>query len=176
MPYLIAAVVLVGAIAVLNLLLTMAVIRRLRRNEANMPGMPMMDTGPAAGSPLPEFAASSTAGDDVSNESFMGSAGIAAFFSTTCSACKPAIPQLVDHIEKAGFTPQQALVVIAGEGDERAEFTAMFDGKATVITEGELDKVATAFSISAFPSFVHFDESGVVTRSHSGSGTLSEAV
>ena len=61
MPYLIAAVVLVGAIAVLNLLLTMAVIRRLRRNEANMPGMPMMDTGPAAGSPLPEFTASSTA-------------------------------------------------------------------------------------------------------------------
>lgn len=174
MPFLIAAVVLVGAIAVLNLLLTMAVIRRLRRNESNM-APPMMDSGPKVGSALPEFNATSVAGDEVDHKALAGSAGVVAFFSTTCSACKPAVPQLISHVESSDFKPNQVLVVITGEGDEREEFTEMLSGKATIVTEGSMGELTTGFSINAFPSFVHFDAEGTVTRSHSGSGTLAEA-
>ena len=175
MPFLIAAVVLVGAIAVLNLLLTMAVIRRLRRNEEANAMPPMMDSGPKVGTPLPEFTATSVAGDTVDHEALAGKAGIVAFFSTTCSACKPAAPQLISHVENSKLTPGQVLVVINGEGDERAEFTEMFDGKAVVVTEGAMGALTTAFSINAFPSFVHYDDGGTVTNSHSGAGSLTEA-
>lgn len=174
MPFLIAAVVLVGAIAILNLLLTMAVIRRLRRNEANT-SMPMHESGPAAGSEIPSFSATTVTGEELNETAFGEQTGLVAFFSTTCSACKPAVSTLVEHIEKTGMKPDQVMAVISGEGDERAAFTEALAGKASVVTESEMGSLTASFSIAAFPSFVHLS-GGVVDRSHSGVGNLAEAV
>jgi len=173
MPFLIAAVVLVGAIAILNLLLTMAVIRRLRKNEANMPP-PMMESGPEAGSEVPQFSATTVTGEELSEAAFNSETGLVAFFSTTCSACKPAVATLIEHIEKTNLKPGQVMAVISGEGEERAEFTEALAGKASVVAESQMGPLTASFSISAFPSFVHLS-GGKVDRSHSGVGTLTEA-
>jgi cytochrome oxidase Cu insertion factor (SCO1/SenC/PrrC family) len=173
MPFVIAGLVLVGAIAVLNLLLTMAVIRRLRKNEAAMP--PMMESGPAKGSATPEFSIESITGETVTQESLAGSPAVVAFFSTTCSACKPALPKLVEHIEGNGLKPGQVVAVINGEGDDHADFAEILEGKATVVKESEMGTVSAAFSISAFPTFVHIGSNGKVDRSHSGANELAGA-
>ncbi|GAA4920965.1 redoxin [Stackebrandtia albiflava] len=173
MPFLIAAVVLVGAIAVLNLLLTMAVIRRLRKNESAM--SPMMESGPPKGSPVPEFTAEATDGTTVTAASFAGQSAVMAFFSTTCSACKPAVPRLVAHIDANGLKPQQVVAVINGEGDEQAEFTELLKDKATVVWESEMGEVTAAFTVSAFPTFVHIGSDGKVDKSHSGANELAGA-
>lgn len=171
MPFLIAAVVLVGAIAVLNLLLTMAVIRRLRRNEMST-ASPAVDTGPEVGTSLPELDAESVSNGPVSTQTVAGSESIFAFFSTTCSACKPSIPHFVEYIEKQGIKPAAAIAVVGGELEDADEFLSKLDGKATVVMEPDMGPITSSFNVAAFPTFVMADDKSTVTRTESGSQRL----
>lgn len=173
MPFVIAAVVLVGAVAVLNLALTMAVIRRLRRNEQNMMPPPM-ESGPPVGSALPEFSAESLDGAAVSRDALSGSPAVFAFLSTTCSACKPSIPHLVEYTKSEGLKPSQVVAVIGGQRDEADEILTALDGCATAVVEEPGGAISSSFDINAFPSFVFADAEGNVARTRSGSGSLIE--
>ncbi|MFG6201919.1 hypothetical protein [Nonomuraea sp. JJY05] len=74
MPYLIVAVVLVGVLCLLNLLLTVGVIRRLRKQAASAASLPPMEEGLAIGEKIPEFAATTTGGEPISDELIEGPA------------------------------------------------------------------------------------------------------
>lgn len=71
MPYLVAAVIIVAALCLLNLLLTFGVIRRLRREEGCTPALEETLILPV-GAKVPEFTAVTTAGDPVSRTNLSG--------------------------------------------------------------------------------------------------------
>jgi thiol-disulfide isomerase/thioredoxin len=171
MPFLIAAVVLVGAIAILNLVLTLAVIRRLRRNEA-AGAMPVEDSGPAVGSPVPAFTGRTTAGETFDNDALAGAPSVIAFFSTTCPACKSALPHLQEYAEHHGLKPSQVLVVIGGEPEDADHFIDKLTPIATIVFEPSMGPISTSFAVTAFPTFVMVGDDAVVSRSLSGSQRL----
>lgn len=171
MPVLIAAVVLVGAIAVLNLLLTMAVIRRLRRYEAAQ-GAPLPDSGPKVGATIPEFSGETLSGETVATTDVSSAEAVFAFLSTTCSACPTSLPYLVEYAQARELKAAQVVAVIGGEQADAGEFLDALAGKATVIMEAAMGPITQSFDVSAFPTFVMTNAEATVTRTVSGSQPL----
>ncbi|MDX3312768.1 TlpA family protein disulfide reductase [Streptomyces sp. NPDC054884] len=164
MRFLVAVVVLIGALTVLNLFLTMAIIRRIkqtnvapRREGSEIPELEV-------GTRIPDFRAESTSGAVVTNADFFGTEAVLAFYDTGCAVCKTTIPKLIDHAQVNGLKADQVIAVVGGRGNSAADYVDGLDGAATVVLEDSLGPVASAFSIPGFPAFVVVDADGRVVR------------
>ncbi|MFF4198356.1 TlpA family protein disulfide reductase [Nonomuraea sp. NPDC001831] len=145
MPYVIAALVIVGVMSALNLVLTFAVIRRVRHAEqhAAPSGPPLLPVG----STVP----------DVSG---IGRPSVIGFFDTECQACPGQLPPFLQLVADAGYSPAQVLAVVSGPDGE--SYADALRGSATVIAEPANGPVCLAFPNSAFPAFYLLDDSGRV--------------
>lgn len=163
MPFLIAAVVLVGVVCALNLVLTFAVIRRLREHSAMLadqrPGGPELL---AKGSRIPEIVATGLDGEDAPRRP-----ALIGFFDTECKACPAQVPHFLRLIEDAGYDRSQVLAVVSGPYDD--SYAQAMGSAATVVAEPFNGPVVTEFSVTAFPSFYLVGEDG---RVRSGAVTV----
>lgn len=165
--FLIALVVLVGTVAVLNLLLTVGVIRRLRQHTEKLANLQAMG-GPAPsvmlgeGEQVADFAASTTDGEPVSRDLLSGQT-LLGVLSPSCSACKERLP---DFIAKAKSFPGgrgQVLAVLAGEPDEVEEYREQLAPVARVVIEPLMEgPVAAALKVQGYPAFAVLDSTGTV--------------
>ncbi|HSK95694.1 MAG TPA: hypothetical protein VK891_03675, partial [Euzebyales bacterium] len=120
MPYLVAAVVLVGTLCAVDLLLTMAVVRRLRELTRQLGGL-AGGAGVellAVGAPLPAFTAESVDGQAV--DSGTAAPAFVGFLSTTCRSCAEQLPELVEFLRRSqgeapARVPGDADVLRAGD-------------------------------------------------------------
>ncbi|WP_433257225.1 TlpA family protein disulfide reductase [Streptosporangium sp. CA-135522] len=169
---------LIGGISVLNLLLTMAVIRKLRdtastgAGRAAPPDLPELP----AGSRMPSFHGEAVSGEIVSAQTTAGSAAVFAFFDTGCSACKPTVPKLIEFARKNALPTGQVIAVVGDNDGNASEYVDELGGTATVIVEETMGSMARAFSINSFPAFVIAGADGVVVRSGHGGGTLAAGI
>ncbi|MQY12894.1 hypothetical protein SRB5_30330 [Streptomyces sp. RB5] len=171
MIYLTAGLVLVGAVTVLNLLLTLAVIRRLRRQESHQ--RPEMTSGPAVGSRLPAFTAVSVGGDEVSDVRLAGRSAALTFLSTGCPACDAAVNDLPEFAERTGMDAEQLVVVIAADDEaQAAEMAGRLTGLATVVVEGPVGGISTRYGVSATPTTVLAGADGLVTYAQAGTNPV----
>ncbi|MFI0452098.1 TlpA disulfide reductase family protein [Actinomadura sp. 6N118] len=145
MAYLTAAVVLVGVLCVLNLTLTLAVIRRLREQGEGRSLSPSLPVALKPGSRPAAFTATTTAGEQVSAASLTGLVG---FFSAGCEPCHALLPHFAERAEKMGR--DNVLAVIGGDGDE--ELVAALTPVARVVVEDHDGPVAGAFRNSWSPA------------------------
>ncbi|MEO3829998.1 hypothetical protein [Actinomadura sp. B10D3] len=162
MPYLVAGVVLVGVLCAFDLILTLAVVRRLREHAALLEGGRTRVPFTPVGTTLPEFSASSLDGTAVTR-AFFTEPTIVALFSTTCASCRERLPEFTDRIQ--GLDAGRVLAVIEGEQDDAAPFTAALAPIATVVVEPVKGPVNTAFGHPASPSFYVVGDGAVVTSS-----------
>ncbi|MFD0472431.1 hypothetical protein ACFQ0B_32145 [Nonomuraea thailandensis] len=129
MAYLVAAVVLVGLLCMVNLLLTVGLIRRLRRQS---PPQPPMAAGLAPGGSVPRFAATTTSGEPVSDE-LLGAPALVGFFSPGCRPCVDLLPLFA---ERARGTSDGVLAVIAdGPGGDATVYLEQLEQVARVVVE-----------------------------------------
>jgi hypothetical protein len=110
MGYLVAAVVLLGVLCLLNLLLTIGILRRMRAGSDWQPG-PLFALGP--GSAVGEFSAMTTADEPVSNDTLTGIVG---FFTAGCGDCHELLPLFVERAREMGR--EKVLAVVGGEDEE----------------------------------------------------------
>ena len=162
MLVLVAAVVVVGALCATDLLLTFGVIRRLREHtelitRLSVPDVPVIGV-PVGGSP-DGFAAPAVDGQDVS-----GPAGltIAAFFSTTCSACPEKVPPFLAYLREHDIARDAALAVVRGPQEEPPPFLADLTPAARVCTEDGEDTLAQAFKVVGYPAFCLLRADGAI--------------
>lgn len=160
MPYLVAGVVFVGTLCAFDLILTLAVVRRLREHAALLEGRQAEAPFTPVGTALPEFSASSLDGTALTR-AFFSEPTIVGLFSTTCAACRERLPEFADRIRDAG----RVLAVIEGDRDEAEPFIAALSPVATVVVEPVNGPVTTAFGRPASPSFYVVGEDAVVTSS-----------
>lgn len=164
MPYLVAAVVLVGLLCAADLLLTMAVVRRLREHTRQLAELPAGGAPPEllpVGSPLPTFAGQSVDGDAVDSET--AQPALVAFLSTTCRSCAEQLPELVRFLREGDVARGRSIVVVAGTDSADGEHLVdELRPVATVIREPRHGPVCHAFSTEIFPSF-YLVADGVVT-------------
>src|SRR5687767_5951186 len=116
---LIALVVLVGTVAVLNLLLTVGVIRRLRQHTGKLGTLealrgPVPSVMIGEGERMADFAATTTDGEPISRDLLSGQT-LVGVLSPSCSACQERLPEFVAKAESFPGGRSQVLAVLAGE-------------------------------------------------------------
>ncbi|MEV5824731.1 redoxin domain-containing protein [Spirillospora sp. NPDC052242] len=159
MPYLAAGVVFVGLLCAFDLILTLAVVRRLREHAALLqdarPSVPFTPPG----TELPEFTAAALDGTAVTR-AFFTEPTVVALFSTTCASCRERLPEFTDRVRRPGA---RVLAVIEGDRADAEDFAAALAPLATVVVEPVDGPLNTAFGGPATPSFYVVGEGAVVT-------------
>ncbi|WP_412543948.1 TlpA disulfide reductase family protein [Longispora sp. K20-0274] len=157
MAVLIVAVVLVGVLCLLNLFLSLGVIRRLREHTAALeelsaggrrPGI-IMDAGGTVG----PFSAVATSGATVSGD-LLGGRALVGFFSPSCEPCKEQVPLFVAYAREFDGT---VLAVAAGAATEVGDLVATLDGVGHVVVEADNGPVQRAFGTRGFPAMCVVD-------------------
>lgn len=158
MAILTAAVVLVGLLCVVDLLLTLAVIRRLRTHTEQLATLrdPAADNPfagmVAAGSPVPAFTGRSV--DGVPVDVATAQPELIVFFSTSCSACATELPELVALLGSGAHEGRRAVVIVAGQDNAGSvRFVDALRPVATVVREPFGGPILTAFAVDVYPTF-----------------------
>ena len=123
MAILTAAVILVGVLVLLDLLLTLGLIKRVRTHAELLDKL--VNATPASvhavepgqlppGKPIGEFTATTSDGLEISRESFDGGL-VLGFFSTWCDTCAEQLPGFLAYAEPLGR--ERVLAVVHGEED-----------------------------------------------------------
>jgi hypothetical protein len=161
-PVLVAAVAVVGALCLIDLLLTLGVIRRLREHtemitRLNVPEVPVI--GLAAGESPAAFSAVTVSGDPVS-----GPAGLrlAAFFSSSCSMCPERVPPFIQYLADHQIAKEHVLTVVLGSDDEPPAYLDRLAEVTLACAHGEDSDVAKAFKAVGFPAFCLLNVDGAV--------------
>ena len=165
MPYLTAAVVLIGALGVVNLALMIAVVKRLARSEAD--GV-VADAGarpvlPPGERPEP-FSVSSREGELF--EPAGGAGRLVGFFTPHCNLCHDRMPKFLQYARAAGLEPGQVFAVLVGSPGETAELAAQLSPVASVVDEPDGGgSVYEAFGVRGLPAMYLLDADGVILSS-----------
>ncbi|WP_018353345.1 hypothetical protein [Longispora albida] len=167
MTFLTAFTVLVALVCLLNLALTLGVIRRLREqrpaggaSEAGAPAV-VMGPGGAAG----PFSARDTAGAVVSRDA-LAEGSFVLFMSPGCPACEDLLPLVA---ERAGeYGPDRVLaVVIREEGEDEllGEYVRRMSPVARVVVTDFGSELTTAFGLQGMPAYVELGPAGQIASS-----------
>jgi len=165
MPVLTGAVVVVGALCLLDLILTFGVIRRLREHtallsESRFDGPPVL--GLSVGETPDTFTSVTTDGEPLS-----GPAGfrVTAFFSSSCSICPERVPKFVDYLRENQVGRESVLAVVVGSASEPVPYLDRLAEVARVCTEPNGGSLASAFKVTGYPAFGLLDADGAMLAS-----------
>lgn len=140
------AVALVGVLCLLDLLLTVGVIRRLRAAPGSaepVEGVGLLE----AGEPVGAFEAEDVRSDPVRIDGDT----LVVFVSPTCQPCRRLRPQLVEHARALGDRNRVLAVVVAQPTAAAADVAALED-VARVVVEPPGGPIADAFEVSSYPA------------------------
>ena len=173
MPYLVTLVAVLVAATLLNLVLTIGVIRRLRDHTEQLAGMPGPDGFPAGFEPparamvpvgdrVADFTATSTEGETISREGLSGRT-LVAFLSPDCPGCLDQVPHLADYA--AGFPGgrEQVVTVLGGTEEDIEAMRARLAPVSRIVVEPwGAGAIAEAFDMKLWPAFGLVDDDGTV--------------
>ena len=169
MIYLSAAVVLVGAIGLLNLVLMIGVLRRLRDQPPAAGQHPAAGHHAESGSGLvvgrqaEPFTVRLLHGGDLTEAGLTGSGPtLIGFFTPGCGPCKAQAPKFAERAAAWPGGPDRVLAVVADDSIGGAEFGEQFAGLARIVVDGMEGPVATSFGVTAFPAFGILDDTATV--------------
>ncbi|MGW6288155.1 hypothetical protein [Streptomyces sp. NPDC055107] len=171
-----AAVLAVGALAMVDLVLTVGVVRRLREHSdllrqvsapaAALPGG--MSGIAAVGTPVPSFTAGPS--DSPVTDRDLTDGALVAFFSPTCEPCRDRLPGFVARYADRPEEARQVLAVVVDEshsphgardphgpgmpGEDTGSMAAALAAVVPTVQESYDGPVTTAFAAKAFPSCV----------------------
>jgi thiol-disulfide isomerase/thioredoxin len=154
-PALIAAVVLVGMVGLLDLILTVGVIRRLREHTALLSD-PRGRGGPAlveVGQEIGEFRTDTVNGQPIDRNRLSGET-LVGFFTPECKPCKERLPSFVELARAMPGGPDRVLAAVVGGGDQAAELVAALRPVAQVVAERHDGPLGTAFQVRAYPTII----------------------
>ncbi|MER5420881.1 hypothetical protein [Streptosporangium roseum] len=167
--FVVAAVTLCGVLTVLNLILTLGVIRRLRDHTDRLGDLaqarPMPDPIIVPGSRPAAFAADTVDAEPIT-EAHLAGGGLVAFFSPTCGACEEWIPRFATAARALPDGRRRALAVVVAPAEaDAAGMVAKLRDAAMVVVEEDKGPLATAFKVFGYPAMCRLGEDGTVVSS-----------
>lgn len=153
------------ALTLLNLLLMLGVIRRLREQTELLDGLlaGQVEMMLPVGSRPDPFTATTV--DDVRvTEADLSGGGLVAFFSPSCPDCVEWIPRFAEAAEHLPGGRRQALAVVVVDAApaDASGLVTQLRGCANVVVEAQEGDLAKSFQVRGFPSICRLDEDGVV--------------
>lgn len=175
MPVVAAVAVLALAVCLLDLVLTLGVIRRLRQHTeliSTMSGqVAYLSSGRrphailAEGETAGPFEAVATTGEPVSRDGLPDWTLVGAF-TPHCSACEEKLPAFVDHAKTYPGGRDQVIAVVVGSESEAETYRKQLEPVARVIIEPPMTgAVGMALALTSFPAFGVLDQSATVVSS-----------
>ncbi|MEE6258044.1 TlpA family protein disulfide reductase [Plantactinospora sonchi] len=169
MPYLVVTNVLLGIVAVANLVFTYGVIRRLREHTTRLDALA---SGPAnsdimlapGAQPAPFEPVLSTSDESLDRDALAGTA-LVGFFSPTCAPCREQAPRFVERAAAAG--PGRALAVAVGTPETVRDLVTLLEPVARVVIEVEDGPLHRAFAVQGYPAVCVLDGDGRIRSSGS---------
>lgn len=163
------AVALVGALGALNLLLVLAVVRRLREHGEELTvlraGAVGLDPSAHLGRPLPRFEAVAADGRLLDDSALRGRRSLVGFFAVGCEPCHEQAPAFA--AAAAAGDPVLAVVVGASSpanpADPAGDLPALLAGVDHLVLEGMTDGLADRFGIQSFPTLLEYAPDATVT-------------
>jgi thiol-disulfide isomerase/thioredoxin len=168
MPYVIAGLVLVGALCAIDLVLTLGVIRRLRAHSELLSSRSLRPAGlkqrmlPDGETPV-EFTTTALNGVTISSNEIKGATMIG-FFSPECPLCVEDAPVFAAY---AATLPEErrALAVVVGDTDSARDVVASLEGIPLIVVEPDGGPVSSAYQVTVFPVFGLVGDGGMVVTS-----------
>ncbi|WP_255949736.1 hypothetical protein [Streptomyces odontomachi] len=154
MTPLIAALVFVGALCVLNFVLSLGMIKRLRDQAEilNRNGRTSPPIAVGMGDEIAKFATLTEDAEPVDDESLRHGDTLVAFFSPTCRPCQEKLPKFVDFAASFPGGREQVLATVVGEPEAAADMLERLRPVARVVHETSNEgAVSTAFDLKGFP-------------------------
>jgi peroxiredoxin len=166
MPFLTAIVALVGAVCLLDLVLTLGVMRRLREHadllaRSSAADGPARDPMLAAGEVAAPFHAVDTTGEPVTRDALTGRT-LVGFFTPDCDACTERMPGFLAEAAAFPGGRAQVLAVVAAGAEDASAYRDRLAGVARVVVEPHRTGVAKALGVRGFPTFCVLDGTGRV--------------
>jgi len=181
MVYLTAAVVLVGALCLLDLVLTLGVVRRLREHARLISkGAARSSTRITAGLGVPpgevvaDFAATTTDGESVSRATLLRPT-LVGFFAPGCPNCAEEMPEFIDFARSLPGR-EHVLAVISGGTVMETDYPERLGPLARVVLEDTTGPVQQAFQVSGYPTLFFVDEGGTVVAGAASMKDLKDLV
>ncbi|SEG95355.1 hypothetical protein SAMN05444920_10946 [Nonomuraea solani] len=166
MSFLIAIVALVGALCVVNMVLTLGVVRRLREHtkllDVLYETIDLMGGPPAAGRDLGvgdvagDFEVTTADGDRLTRDS-LPEGTVLAFMSPDCGGCHEKLPAFVSWA--AGQDRSRVLAVVDNRSGDSADMIATLRPVAQVVVDGA---VSAAFRVRSYPTFLEVAAGGTL--------------
>lgn len=165
MSLLAAALAVFGVLCVIDLLLTLGVIRRLREHTTLLEGL-LQDRGIgqgtlAVGESIGRFTATTVDREPLTPD-LLGDDTLVAFFTPTCEPCQEKLPGFVAYARGWPGGRSQVLAVVVGKTDDSSATVDALRSVARVVSEADDDQLSKAFGVSAFPAFLVIDGTGTV--------------
>jgi hypothetical protein len=173
MPVLIAAMAVVGAVCLVDLLLTFGVVRRLREHTEMLTpaGSDRRPSGLAAGELPGTFATVTTDGELVHGTTGLR---VVAFFASWCSVCPERVRPFAGYLRAHGISPDSVLAVSVGPDDAPPAYLTELEGLAQICLEKDNGEIAQAFKVNGFPMFYLLEVGGTVVVSGYDPSSLPE--
>ncbi|GGN75975.1 TlpA family protein [Actinoplanes lobatus] len=166
--------VVVGVVAVLNLILTVGVIRRLKDHEQRFTELSADDGAsnaqPSVGTAVPEFTAATTTGGKVTAAD-LRDGGLIGFFSVGCPPCAEQLPDFTRFLRAMDDTP--ALIVIEAPSPADAAAFLEVTGDLPVVLDGG-DGLCKTFEVNRFPSMAQLSGGAVAANAHTVARLLTQ--
>ena len=163
MPFVIAAVVIVGVLCVVDLLLTYGVIRRLREHTGRLAALGtegFASLMAVKGSTVREFSATDRTSTGVSRATFTEQT-LVGFFTPGCGPCEALLPRFVGAAERWRELSRPVLAVVAPARGEDT-YVERLAPVARVVVGEDASVVAAAFEVRAYPVVCLVGDGGVV--------------
>ncbi|WP_069767011.1 hypothetical protein [Streptomyces sp. LUP30] len=158
MSYVIALTALFGALCVLNIMLTVGVLRRLREIEERTaysgldltPGP--LDVMLAVGEQVGEFTTVTTEGEHLSDAFLSDGHTVVGIFAHGCGKCDERLPEFVSFVRAHGISRERVLALMVGTPEQVEAKRALAEPVSTVVIE-ELDgPVSLALAARVYPA------------------------
>jgi hypothetical protein len=165
MIFLSVAVAVLASLVLVDLVLTAAVIRRLRDTERQLGEITTPpDTGMALGDPMPGF----TAPDGgITRSGLAGGPALVGVFSAGCRHCPAQAQRLAERAGQLSGRDITVLSVLGLSDGDADELSPLLRKAGHVVVEKGGGELAGTFQVEATPTFLLFDEAGVlVAKGH----------
>jgi thiol-disulfide isomerase/thioredoxin len=169
LPVVAALALLALAVCLLDLVLTLGVIGRLRQLTELISTLPSGGRRPdailAEGETAAPFDAVATTGEPVSRDRLSDRTLVGAF-APHCPACDEKLPAFVDFAKMFPGGRDQVIAVVVGPEDEAEPYCEQLEPVARVVIEPPMTgEVGKALALNSFPAFGVLDHSGTVVSS-----------
>jgi len=155
MPVITAALTLVGTLCLLDLIISLGVIKKLREHSELLSNSTLFFGPPtiAVGEVVGEFAVATVNGERIDSASFTGET-LVAFFSPTCQPCLEKLPRFLSYARTVPGGRERVACAVIGDRTDSAAMVAELSEVAMVVAEDRGGPFSTAFKTSATPTLL----------------------